>query len=77
MTGIFVVVVVLADQGWPRREEEEHSPPTKVARIRILASTPYVVLVFSLALGGFSPDTPVFLCPIKPTLLNSGLLKTS
>ena len=46
----------------------EHSPPTSVARVRILASTPTMcglslLLVLSLAPRGFSPDTQVFPSP--------------
>ena len=53
----------------------EHSPPTNVARVR----TPGVdaicglslLLVLFLAPRGFSPGTPVFPSPQKPTLPNS------
>ena len=56
----------------------ECSPPTNVAR----GSTPGVdaicglslLLVLSLALRGFSPGTPVFPSPQKPTLPNSNLI---
>ena len=53
----------------------EHLPPTNVAQVQLLASTPYVgwflMLVLSLALRGFSSGTPVFPSPQKPTLPNS------
>ena len=63
----------------------EHSPPSNVARVQIPASTPYVVwapgllsgahhpllLVLSFAPRGFSPGSPVFPSPQKPTLPNS------
>ena len=52
------------------------SPPSNMARVRILASAPYVgcmslLLVFSLAPRGFSPGTSVLPSPLKPTLSNS------
>ena len=53
----------------------EHSPPTNVARVQIPASTPYVGWVccwFSPLLQKvFSPGTPVFPSPHKPTIPNS------
>ena len=53
----------------------EHSPPTNVARVRFPDSASYVGWVCcwfsSLAPRGFSPGTPVFPSPQKPTLLNS------
>ena len=47
------------------------SPPISVARVRILASTLSLLLVFSLAPTGFSPGTSVLPSPLKPTLSNS------
>ena len=53
------------------------SPPINVARVRILASTPYVGWVYCrfsplhLAPRGFSTGTSVFSSPLKPTLSNS------
>ena len=48
---------------------------TNVTRVQIQASTPNVVTVccsvLSFASRGFSPDTPVFPFPQKPTLPNS------
>ena len=38
-------------------QRREHSPPTSVPRVLVLAPR------------GFSPDTPVFPSPQKPTLL--------
>ena len=53
----------------------EHSPPTNVAQVQILVSTPYVGWVccwFSPnAPRGFSLGTPVFPPPQKPTFPNS------
>ena len=52
----------------------EHSPCTNVARVQIPASTPYalsLLLVLSFAPRGFSPGTPVFPSPQKPTFPNS------
>ena len=53
----------------------EHSPPTNVARVQIPASTMIsglrLLLVLSFAPRGFSPGTPVFLSPQKPTFPNS------
>ena len=53
----------------------EHSPPTDMARVQIPASTPYVGWVccwFSPLLREvFSPGTPVFASPQKPTFPNS------
>ena len=49
--------------------------PCNVTRVQIQASTPNVVTVccsvLSFASRGFSPDTPVFPFPQKPTLPNS------
>ena len=54
----------------------EHSPPTNRARVQIPASKPLLcglslLLVLSLAPRGFSPGTPVFPSPEKPTFPNS------
>ena len=50
----------------------ERSPLTNVARFQIPASTPYLGWVCSwFAPRGFSPDTPVFSSPQKPTFPNS------
>ena len=57
----------------------EHSPPTNVAQVQILASTPYVGWVccwFSSNVPrGFSLGTPVFPPPQKPTFPNSNSTK--
>ena len=54
----------------------ECSPPTNEAQVQIPALTPYVcglclLSVISLTLRGFSPGSPVFLSPQKPTFPNS------
>ena len=52
----------------------ERLPPTNVARVQVPASTPYVGWVCCGSLPcsrGFSPGTPVFPSPQKPTFLNS------
>ena len=71
-------------QGWGSGESTR-LPPSNVARVQIPASTPYVglapgllsgahhplLLVLSLVPRGFSPGSPVFPSPQKPTLPNS------
>ena len=50
----------------------ERSPLTNVVRVQIPASTPYVGWVCSwFAPRGFSPDTPVFPSPQRPTFPDS------
>ena len=56
---------------------------TNVARVQIPASTPYVgwvcclLLVLSFATRGFSPGTPFFPCPQKPTCPNSNSISNA
>ena len=54
----------------------EWSPPANEAHVQIPALTPYdndmcLLSVISLTLRGFSPGSPVFLSPQKPTFPNS------
>ena len=53
----------------------ERLPPINVVRVQIPVSTPLcglsLLLVLSLAPRGFSPGTPVFPSPQKPTFPNS------
>ena len=53
----------------------EYPPPTNVARVRFLDST--LLLVLFSAPSGFSPGTPVFPSPQKPTLLNSNSIRNA
>ena len=63
-------------QVWTRMVQWwEHSPATNEARVPMLAWTPYMGWLccwsFFMALRGFSPGTPVFPSPQKPTFPNS------
>ena len=51
----------------------EHSPPTNAARVQtpVLECGLCLLLVLCLAARGFSPSTPVFPSPQKPTFPNS------
>ena len=49
----------------------ERSPPTNMAWVQVPASTPLCGLRLLLVPRGFSPVTPVFPSPQKPTLPNS------
>ena len=54
----------------------ENSPPTSVARVRLIPGLGVIcglslLLVLVLAPRSFSPGTPVFPAPQAPTLLNS------
>ena len=66
-------LILLGEQGMV--QWWEHSPPTNVARVQIPASNVLcglsLLLVLSFAPRGFSPGTPVFPSPQKPTFPNS------
>ena len=80
MTGIFVVVVVvLADQGWRSGKSTRLSPmwPGFESWRRRHMWVEFIIGFLPCSGRFFSGYSPVFLYPLKPTLLNSGLLKTS
>ena len=66
-----VVCPFAGSKGW--RSGESAPPPTNVARVQILASTPYVgwTCCWFSPLRGFSSATLVFPSPQKPTFPNS------